>query len=262
MIISSNIQDIRYIRGATLRSLQRRRTPRVASPDLPLLSRTLSLLRPQKRCLRGICHLPRIRNLIPDAPELLQTFLTARSDATCKRIAFVILAHCAMSKAVQWILSVYEQISGLVWTIGDERDRSHTAGLKKWFCTSSECHIDNELVLYAETAHKARYIQCIFELLQCLVACHQIWSCYHPDDFNTQSGGCERWVFSCIGSVWSFLTCPSVQLSHLFNEKMGELRNLTTMLNSLFSTVWILPDRNTVIFSTASSWAFSRCFKG
>lgn len=53
-------------------------------------------------------------NLIPDAPELLQTFLTARSDATCKRIAFVILAHCAMSKAVEWILSVYEQISGLV----------------------------------------------------------------------------------------------------------------------------------------------------
>jgi hypothetical protein len=43
---------------------------------------------------------------------------------------------------------------------------------------------------------------------------------------------------------------------------MGELRNLTTMSNSLFSTVWILPDRNTVIFSMASSWAFSRCFKG
>ena len=52
-------------------------------------------------------------NLIPDAPELLQTFLAAESDATCKRNAFVFLAHCAMPKAVEWILSIYEQISGL-----------------------------------------------------------------------------------------------------------------------------------------------------
>jgi coatomer subunit beta len=52
-------------------------------------------------------------NLIPDAPELLQTFMAAESDATCKRNAFVFLAHCAMPKAVEWILSIYEQISGL-----------------------------------------------------------------------------------------------------------------------------------------------------
>lgn len=43
----------------------------------------------------------------------MQTFLAAESDATCKRNAFVFLAHCAMSRAVEWILSVYEQISGL-----------------------------------------------------------------------------------------------------------------------------------------------------
>jgi coatomer subunit beta len=52
-------------------------------------------------------------NLIPDAPELLQTFLAEESDATCKRNTFVFLAHCAMPKAVEWILSIYEQISGL-----------------------------------------------------------------------------------------------------------------------------------------------------
>jgi len=51
-------------------------------------------------------------NFIPDAPELLRTFL-AESDATCKRNAFVFLAHCAIPKAVEWILSIYEQISGL-----------------------------------------------------------------------------------------------------------------------------------------------------
>jgi len=37
----------------------------------------------------------------------------AESDATCKRNAFVFLAHCAIPKAVEWILSIYEQISGL-----------------------------------------------------------------------------------------------------------------------------------------------------
>jgi hypothetical protein len=30
---------------------------------------------------------------------------------------------------------------------------------------TSECHGDNELVLYVEPAHQARYIRCIFELL-------------------------------------------------------------------------------------------------
>jgi coatomer subunit beta len=52
-------------------------------------------------------------NIIPDASELLQTFLAAESDGTFKRNAFVFMAHCAMPKVVEWILCVYEQISGL-----------------------------------------------------------------------------------------------------------------------------------------------------
>lgn len=52
-------------------------------------------------------------NLIPDAPELIQTFLAAESDATCKRNAFVFLANCAMPKAVEYILQVFDQIPGM-----------------------------------------------------------------------------------------------------------------------------------------------------
>jgi coatomer subunit beta len=52
-------------------------------------------------------------NLIPDAPELIQTFLVAESDATCKRNAFVFLANCAMPKAVEYVLSVFDQIPGM-----------------------------------------------------------------------------------------------------------------------------------------------------
>jgi coatomer subunit beta len=41
--------------------------------------------------------------LIPDAPELIETFLAAESDATCKRNAFVFLSQCATERAVEWL---------------------------------------------------------------------------------------------------------------------------------------------------------------
>ncbi|KAG1786708.1 coatomer beta C-terminal region-domain-containing protein [Suillus plorans] len=52
-------------------------------------------------------------HLIPDAPKLMQTFIAAESDATCKRNTFVFLAHCAMPKAVEWLISVYDQLTSL-----------------------------------------------------------------------------------------------------------------------------------------------------
>ena len=52
-------------------------------------------------------------NLIPDAPELMHTFLVAESDSTCKRNAFVFLAHCSMAKAVEYISSIYDTIPTL-----------------------------------------------------------------------------------------------------------------------------------------------------
>jgi coatomer subunit beta len=51
-------------------------------------------------------------HLIPDAPELIQTFLAAESDMTCKRNAFVFLLNHATPKAVEYTLSVYDQIGG------------------------------------------------------------------------------------------------------------------------------------------------------
>jgi coatomer subunit beta len=52
-------------------------------------------------------------HLIPDAPELIHTFLAAESDSTCKRNAFVFLANCATPKAVEYVLQVYDQIPSL-----------------------------------------------------------------------------------------------------------------------------------------------------
>lgn len=43
----------------------------------------------------------------------MHTFLVAESDSTCKRNAFVFLAQCAMPRAVEYILSIYDTIPSL-----------------------------------------------------------------------------------------------------------------------------------------------------
>lgn len=43
----------------------------------------------------------------------MYTFLAAESDSSCKRNAFVFLAHCSMPKAVEYILSIYDSIGSL-----------------------------------------------------------------------------------------------------------------------------------------------------
>jgi coatomer subunit beta len=106
-----------YIRGATLRFLQK------LSKDAELLEPLIPTCRSclehrhsyvRKNAVFAIFSIYRsFEHLIPDAPELMQTFLAAESDATCKRNAFVFLASCAMDKAVEWILGVYEAIGGL-----------------------------------------------------------------------------------------------------------------------------------------------------
>ena len=93
-------------------------------------------------------------HLIPDAPELIATFLAAESDATCKRNAFVFLANCAMPRAVEYMLSVYEQIPSL-----DELFQLSIIEVIRLDCKS-------------DSAHRARYIRCIFELLN--VSSHSV----------------------------------------------------------------------------------------
>jgi coatomer subunit beta len=51
--------------------------------------------------------------LIPDAPELVQTFLTAESDLTCKRNAFIMLVNTSPVRAIEYLVQIYEQISSM-----------------------------------------------------------------------------------------------------------------------------------------------------
>ena len=106
-----------YIRGATLRFLQKiSRDQELLEPLIPICRSCLehrhSYVR--KNAVFAIYTIYReYENLIPDAPELIQTFLAAESDATCKRNAFVFLANCAMPKAVEYVIQVHDQIGSL-----------------------------------------------------------------------------------------------------------------------------------------------------
>lgn len=106
-----------YIRGATLRFLQK------ISKDMELLEPLIPTCRSclehrhsyvRKNAVFAIYSIYReFVHLIPDAPELMHTFLIAETDSTCKRNAFIFLTHCSMQKAVEYVLSIYDSIPSL-----------------------------------------------------------------------------------------------------------------------------------------------------
>lgn len=139
-----------YIRGATLRSLQKLKEPELIEPLIPICRSCLehrhSYVR--KNAVFTIYSIYKeFESLIPDAPELIQTFLAAESDMTCKRNAFVFLANCAMPRAVEYLLSVYDQIPSL-----DELMQLAFIELIRKDCMG-------------ETPNRPKYIRCVFELL-------------------------------------------------------------------------------------------------
>ncbi len=103
-----------YIRGATLRFLTKiAKDSELLEPLIPTCRSCLehrhSYVR--KNAVFAIYAIYREHeNLIPDAAELMTTFLAAETDPTCKRNAFVFLAHCAMPKAVDYIADIQDTI--------------------------------------------------------------------------------------------------------------------------------------------------------
>ncbi|KJA28298.1 hypothetical protein HYPSUDRAFT_61930 [Hypholoma sublateritium FD-334 SS-4] len=140
-----------YIRGASLRFLQKiAKDQELLEPLIPTCRSCLehrhSYVR--KNAVFALYSIYReFENLIPDAAELMSTFLAAESDSSCKRNAFVFLAHCSMPKAVEYILSIYDSIGSL-----DEALQMSIIEVIRLDCKT-------------DSANKARYIRCIFELL-------------------------------------------------------------------------------------------------
>jgi len=102
-----------YIRGNTLRFLCKLREAELIEP---LLSSARSCLEHRHAYVRknavfavsSIYH--HSESLIPDAPELLQTFLEGESDQTCKRNAFTALSSMSHQKALEYLSGAFDAI--------------------------------------------------------------------------------------------------------------------------------------------------------
>ncbi|KXJ91645.1 adaptin N terminal region-domain-containing protein [Microdochium bolleyi] len=102
-----------YIRGNTLRFLCKLREPELIEP---LLSSARSCLEHRHAYVRknAVFAIASIfqhsESLIPDAADLIATFLEGESDATCKRNAFAALASIDHDRALAYLSTVFESI--------------------------------------------------------------------------------------------------------------------------------------------------------
>ena len=102
-----------YIRGNTLRFLCKLREPELIEP---LLSSARLCLEHRHAYVRKnavfavSCIHQHSESLIPDAPELIQTFLETESDPTCKRNAFAALSLISHDKALEYLSSTFDAI--------------------------------------------------------------------------------------------------------------------------------------------------------
>ena len=102
-----------YIRGNTLRFLCKLREPELIEP---LLSSARSCLEHRhayvrKNAVFAILSIhSHFESLIPDAPELIQSFLENESDPTCKRNAFTALITMSHEKALEYLSGAFDAI--------------------------------------------------------------------------------------------------------------------------------------------------------
>ncbi|CAK4072988.1 unnamed protein product [Aphanomyces euteiches] len=86
--------------------------------------------------------------LIPDAPELIERFIVTESDSSARRNAYLMLFDCAENVAVNFLMNSMDQIA----KFGDG------FSLVILELTRKVCRVD--------PSQKARFIRCIFQLLQ------------------------------------------------------------------------------------------------
>jgi coatomer subunit beta len=105
-----------YIRGATLRFLCKIKDAELLEP---LLSSARQCLEHRHAYVRknAVLAISSIfqhsEHLIPDAPELILTFLQAENDNTCKRNAFVALSSISHEKALEYLGFTFDDIPAL-----------------------------------------------------------------------------------------------------------------------------------------------------
>ncbi|KAJ3331044.1 coatomer subunit beta [Blyttiomyces sp. JEL0837] len=140
-----------YIRGNTLRFLCKLREDEILEPCVPAVRSCLehrhSYVR--KNAILAIHSIYKhFEYLIPDAPDLMYNHLQTEADANCRRNAFIMLVNAKQPLAVQYLGTIINSVP-----TADEILQLAVIELIRKDCRNP-------------TADKAKYIQCIFSLLQ------------------------------------------------------------------------------------------------
>ncbi|KAI8057845.1 adaptin N terminal region-domain-containing protein [Syncephalis plumigaleata] len=139
-----------YIRASTLRFLCKLREAEILEPLVPTARACLehrhSYVR--RNAAFAIYSIYKTaEHLIPDAPELMQTFLVAEADVNCKRNAFIMLCNCAPELAVDYLKQVYGQVASY--------DELMQLAIIEFIRKDSRNNL----------AERSRYIRCVVDLL-------------------------------------------------------------------------------------------------
>ncbi|KAJ3056955.1 coatomer subunit beta [Rhizophlyctis rosea] len=139
-----------YIRGATLRFLCKLREAEILEPLIPSVRQCLEHRHAyvRKNAVLAIYNIYKTFDyLIPDAPDMVHTYISSESDQSCRRNAFIMLMNTKQSLAVQYLNSVFGQVGAF-----DELLQLSVIELIRKDCRTP-------------TAEKAKYIQAIISLL-------------------------------------------------------------------------------------------------
>ncbi|GMS84191.1 hypothetical protein PENTCL1PPCAC_6366, partial [Pristionchus entomophagus] len=140
-----------FVRGSTLRFLCKLKEPELIEPLMPAIRQCLEHRHSYVR-RNAVCAIFTIyRNfefLIPDAPEVVSTFLEAEQDASCKRNAFMMLLHVDQARALDFLSNCIEQVT----TFGDILQLIIVELIYK--------------VCHANPLERQRFIRCVYNLLQ------------------------------------------------------------------------------------------------
>ncbi|RPA94465.1 Coatomer, beta subunit [Choiromyces venosus 120613-1] len=140
-----------FIRGATLRFLCKVKEPELLEPLVPSARQCLEHRHAYVR-KNAVLAIQSVylhsEHLIPDAPELIQTFLQTESDNTCRRNAFASLSAISHAKALEYLNSVFDEIA-------------NTDELTQLVLIE---FIRKDAIL--NSGNKAKYLRLIFDLLE------------------------------------------------------------------------------------------------
>lgn len=104
-----------YIRGVTLRFLCRLNEVEIIEPLIPAVLLNLEHRHPYVRrnailAVMSIYKLPQGEQLLADAPEIIEKFLSTEQDQSAKRNAFLMLFNCAQERAINFLLTNVDRV--------------------------------------------------------------------------------------------------------------------------------------------------------